>query len=215
MWFIRHDQNLRTQPPSDKTKAKCYWVPMAKSWQRTWRSWSEAFETSSVLVGLMILITFLDAVLPIDLRVFGIRPRTTLGLIGIAFAPLLHANFAHLFANAVPLLVLLFLLFAQPRYSPQRTLAWLWMGSGVGTWLIGRGDAIHIGASSLIYGLVVYLIATGWWLRNWRSILVSVVVVILYGGIFFGVLPHRGIVSWEGHLAGAVTGLVVAWSQHA
>jgi membrane associated rhomboid family serine protease len=187
---------------------------MPNPWKRTWRSWSEALEISSLLVGVIILMTVLDWLLPIDLRVFGIRPRTMLGLLGIVFAPLLHAGFPHLFANAVPLLVLLILLFAQRSYRPAQTLAWIWIGSGVGTWLIGRSGAIHIGASSLIYGLVVYLIMAGWWLRSWGSIGVAAVVLVLYGGIFYGVLPQRSLVSWEGHLAGALTGLLVAWSQH-
>ena len=69
---------------------------------------------------------------------------------------------------------------------------------------------MHIGASSLIYGLVVYLIAAGWWMRSWRSGLVALGVLAFYGGIFYGVLPQRGIVSWEGHLAGAVAGFLVA-----
>src|ERR1044071_6171305 len=123
---------------------------MATTWRRTWRSWSEAFQISSLLVGLMILIAVLDWLLPIDLRALGIRPRSFLGLIGIVCGPLLHAGFPHLFANAVPLFVLLILLFAEPRYTPGRTLTWIWIGAGVGTWLIGRGGAIHIGASSLI-----------------------------------------------------------------
>jgi membrane associated rhomboid family serine protease len=169
---------------------------------------------SSLLVGLMVLVTLLEWLLPFDLRVFGIVPRTPAGLVGIVFAPLLHMGFAHLFANAFPLWVLLILLFGQRAYFPERTLGWIWLGSGLGTWLIGRGGAVHIGASSLIYGLVVYFIAAGWWMRNWRSILLAVVVLVLYGGIFYGVLPQRGMVSWEGHLAGAVTGLLVARAQH-
>jgi membrane associated rhomboid family serine protease len=135
--------------------------------------------------------------------------------VGIVFSPLLHLGFAHVFANAFPLFVLLILLFAQRAYSPNRTLALIWFGSGLGTWLIGRGGAVHIGASSLIYGLVVYLIAAGWWLRSWQSILVAVLVLVFYGGIFSGVLPQQGIVSWEGHLAGAIAGLLVAWRTHA
>jgi membrane associated rhomboid family serine protease len=168
-----------------------------------------------LLVGLMALLTLLDYVLPIDLRVFGIVPRTVFGLGGILLSPLLHLNFAHLLANALPLWILLVLLFAEPTYHPERTLAWIWLGSGVGTWLIGRGGAVHIGASSLIYGLVVYLIAAGWWMRSWRSVLIAIAVVIFYGGIFYGVVPQRGMISWEGHLAGALTGLLVAYKAHA
>jgi membrane associated rhomboid family serine protease len=178
-------------------------------------SWADAIEISSLLVGLMILVALLDWWLPIDLRVFGIVPRTPFGLLGIAFGPLLHLGFPHLFANALPLWVLLVLLFANRAYYPEQTLAWIWLGSGLGTWLIGRGGAVHIGASSLIYGLVVYFIAAGWWMRNWRSMLVAVGVLVLYGGIFYGVLPQRGLISWEGHLAGALTGWLVARAHHA
>ena len=97
-----------------------------------------------------------------------------------------------------------------------RGRAWAFSGWGVaGTWLIGRGGSVHIGASSLIYGVAVYLIAAGWWMRSWRSIFVAVAVLFLYGGLFYGLLPQRGIVSWEGHLAGALTGWLVAWRMHA
>jgi membrane associated rhomboid family serine protease len=162
----------------------------------------------------MLLVVLLDWLLPIDLRVFGIIPRTPRGLVGIPLSPLLHLNAAHFFANALPLFVLLMVLLVHPEYEPVSTLTWIWIGSGVGTWLIGRRDSVHIGASSLIYGLVVYLIAASWWLRSWRSVLIAVLVLFLYGGIFYGVVPHRGIVSWEGHLAGAVTGLMVAYRNH-
>src|SRR5262249_55752334 len=151
-----------------------------------------ALELSSVLVGLMFLIAMINPYLPIDLRVFGIVPRTAWGLVGILFAPLLHLGFAHLFANALPLFILLLLLFAERRYHPELTLTLVWLGSGLGTWLIGRGDSVHIGASSVIYGLVVYLIAAGWWLQSWRSALVAIGVLLFYGGIFYGILPQRG-----------------------
>jgi membrane associated rhomboid family serine protease len=127
----------------------------------------------------------------------------------------LHLGFPHLFANATPLFVLLWVLFSHRNYQPERTLALIWLGSGFGTWLIGRPNTVHIGASSLIYGLVVYLIAAGWWLRSWRSVLVAGLVLLFYGGIFYGVLPQRGMISWEGHLAGAVAGLLAARYRHA
>jgi membrane associated rhomboid family serine protease len=183
--------------------------------RRSGQNWADALEISLLLVGLMALITVVDWMLPLDLRVFGILPRTSWGLMGIGFAPLLHASFPHLLANALPLLILLVLLFAQRPYRPERTLALLWLGSGVGTWLIGRGGAVHIGASSLIYGLAVYLVAAGWWMRSWRFVLIAVAVLFFYGGMAYGILPQRGVVSWEGHLAGAITGWLVAWQSHA
>jgi len=178
-------------------------------------TFSDAVAISSLVVGAMILVAVLNRVLPFDLRTFGIVPRRAWGLVGVVFCPLLHLGFAYLFANALPLFVLLVLLFAERRYRPGETLAWIWFGSGLGTWLIGRGNAVHIGASSLIYGLVVYLIAAGWWLRSWSSISVALLVLLFYGGIFYGMLPQPGIVSWEDHLAGAITGFLVARHSHA
>lgn len=145
---------------------------------------------------------------------FGIVPRTLPGLIGIVFSPLLHADFAHLVTNAVPLLILLTILFWDRRYHPWQTLGTIWIISGFGTWLIGRADAVHIGASSLIFGLVAYLILAGLLMRRWRSALVALLVFIVFGGIFYGVLPQDGPISWEGHLSGAIAGLAVAASYH-
>lgn len=142
----------------------------------------------------------------------GILPRTTSGLTGVLFAPLLHGSWGHLMVNTGPLLVLLSLLFMNARYRPWSSLAALWVCSGLGTWLIGRGGTMHIGASGLIYALVAFLIVAGWRLRQWFALLVAIGVVVFYGGLFLGALPwlvERG-VSWEGHLMGAVAGVLVA-----
>jgi len=84
--------------------------------------------------------------------------------------------------------------------------------SGLGTWVIGR-SSIHIGASGVIYGVVTYLIAAAWRLRSWRSALLAILILFLYGGIFYGMLPQTGPISWEAHLSGAVAGVAVAWTQ--
>jgi membrane associated rhomboid family serine protease len=149
----------------------------------------------------------------LTLDLFGIVPRTLPGLAGILFSPLLHANFAHLAANAIPLLILLTLLFWDRRYRPWSTLTSIWLVSGLGTWLIGRSGSIHLGASSIVFGLVAYLILAGVLLRSWRSALIAILVCLAFGGIFYGVLPQAGPISWEGHLCGAIAGLAAAWSN--
>ena len=174
----------------------------------------QAAQISVASVSVLFLVEGFDFLTSFSLDQFGIVPRTRAGLIGIFFSPLLHANFTHLIANAVPLLVLLILLFWDRHYYPVRTLALIWLASGLGTWLIGRGNAVHIGASSIIFGLVAYLIASGLWMRSWRSAFVAALVLLLYGGIFFGVLPQPGPISWEGHLTGAVAGLWAAKRNH-
>jgi membrane associated rhomboid family serine protease len=147
----------------------------------------------------------------LDVRAFGILPRTARGLIGIVFAPLLHGNLPHLIANTVPLLVLVSVLGWHSRGRALPALSGLWLLSGMGTWLIGRPGTLHIGASGVIYGLIAYLIAGGFWLRNWRAIVVAITVLLVYGGVVWGILPQASHVSWEGHLSGAVSGIVMAW----
>jgi membrane associated rhomboid family serine protease len=165
-----------------------------------------AVRTSALLVGALLLTFLLDWLLRFPFREYGIVPRTVRGLSGVVCGPLLHANGAHLMANATPLFVLLTLLFWDRHYHPVRTLALIWVASGLGTWLIGRGGAVHLGASSLVYGLVAYLVVAGLLGRSWRSAVVALLVLAAYGGIIYGLLPQRGPISWEGHLSGAVAG---------
>ena len=172
-----------------------------------------AIETSAMLVGLLFAIRAADLLLGLRLNRFGIVPRTGPGLIGILFSPLLHGSAAHLGANAAGLFFLLVALFLDKRYQPVETIGSIWIVSGLGTWLIGR-PAVHIGASSIIYGLVTYLISSGFWMRSWRAVFVAILVILSYGGIVYGMMPQTGIISWEGHLSGALAGWLAARRQH-
>jgi membrane associated rhomboid family serine protease len=179
----------------------------------------DAIGEAAACVALLAIVKGIELLLGISLAGFGILPRDPHGLIGVIFAPLLHGSLAHLLANSGPLFVLLVLLLMDSRYRPGATITWIWLVSGLGTWILGRaGDAenpiVHIGASSIIYGLVSYLIAAGFRMRSWRPICTSLAVGLAYGGIFYGVLPNDGLISWEGHLAGAVAGLWAADRQH-
>ena len=161
------------------------------------------------MVSCLFLVMALEIIFRQSLLQYGIRPRTIAGLPGIVFSPLLHGSVSHLLANAVPLLVLLILLRGNPAYHPNRTLSLIWVASGLGTWLIGRGNATHIGASSIVFGLVAFLIVAGFQLKRWLPAAVALLVFLLYGGIFFGALPQAGPISWEGHLCGIIAG---AWT---
>jgi membrane associated rhomboid family serine protease len=173
-----------------------------------------ALEVSARLVAVPFLMYLLQVALPAPWGLLGILPRTETGLVGVLFAPLLHANLAHLVSNATPLFVLLLLLFSDSRYRPEPTLAAIWLASGMGTWLIGRGDAVHIGASGIVFGLVSYLIVSGLMMRSWRAASVALVVLFLFGGVFLGALPQPGPISWEGHLCGAAAGVWSARYTH-
>lgn len=161
---------------------------------------------STHFVLLLIIVEVLDQVTPFPLDALGIYPRTLQGLIGIVFSPLLHAGFAHLASNLIPLWILLLLLGSDRRYEPAATLGAIWLVSGFGTWLIGRGGAVHIGASSLVFGLATFLMASVFYRRSWRAIFVALGVFLVFGGMFVGVLPTRAAISWEGHLCGALAG---------
>jgi membrane associated rhomboid family serine protease len=171
-------------------------------------SFASAVKISAILVSVMALVYVAECLFR-PVAKLGITPRTGPGLLGILFAPLLHVTWEHLAANAPPLFLLLVLLFWDRRYQAWRALATIWVASGAGTWLIGRGGAMHVGASSVIYGLAAYLIVSGFLMGSWRGFFTGILVFLVYGGIFYGVLPHAGPISWEGHLCGAIAG---AWT---
>lgn len=140
---------------------------------------------------------------------FGILPRHTGGLLGIALAPLLHGSFLHLFNNSLPIVVLgTAMLHVYPN-SGMRALPMLYLGSGLAVWLLGR-TSIHIGASGVIYGMLAFVFFSGVFKRDARGISVSLLVFFLYGSMTWGILPQGGGISWESHLAGAVLGTIGA-----
>ncbi|APW62902.1 rhomboid family intramembrane serine protease [Paludisphaera borealis] len=143
---------------------------------------------------------------------FGVVPRTVGGLVGIAAMPFLHASFAHLLGNTVPLFILLTIL-AGSRAQSWKIVAGITFLSGFLLWVFGR-PAIHIGASGLVFGLITFLIASGLLERRPIPLLVSVLVGFLYGGsLVFGVVPGlQSGVSWDGHLCGAVAGGAAAYA---
>jgi membrane associated rhomboid family serine protease len=183
------------------------------------RSFLDAVEMSAIIVLIMFGMYYANLALGGRMNAFGILPRTLWGLLGIVFSPLLHYNYAHLATNCLSLFILLIILFLHREYRPKVAFISIWVFSGLGTWLIGRAwhgnqPIFHIGASAVIYGLVTYLVAAAWWLRSWSSAVWAIVILFLYGGIFYGALPQPGIISWEGHLSGAIAGVLVARRQH-
>jgi membrane associated rhomboid family serine protease len=169
---------------------------------------------SSMLIPLIIWAVFLLNFLlwGIELRMFGIHPRTSLGLLGIVFAPFLHAGWQHIIANTIPLLILLPLLYIFYENIKYRVILFSILIGGFAVWLIGKSGTVHIGASGLVFSLMAFLIAAGIFRFSWKSFLIALGVLILYGGAMLqGVLPEEGI-SWEGHLFGALAGIFLAWA---
>jgi len=143
------------------------------------------------------------------LSVWGILPRTTPGLIGIPLSPFLHGSFNHVLSNTIPFLVLGGLVAFQGSQKLVGVSLFIVVVGGLAVWLIGR-SAIHVGASGLVFGYFGYLVASGWYDRRPGTILAAIAVVVLYGGLLFGLLPTQGFVSWEAHLFGLMAGVLVA-----
>ncbi len=136
---------------------------------------------------------------------FGIE-----GLLGILVAPMIHGNRLHLVSNTIPLLFLGTALFFFYEKIGRTVFFRCYFITNILVWLLSPRMSFHIGASGLIYGLSSFLIVFGFLRRDFLSLLISVGVIIAYGGIFYGILPTDSSISWESHLAGAVVGMVTA-----
>lgn len=156
----------------------------------------------------MWLVFFLQITV-IDLSFFGIVPRTIVGLIGIFTAPLLHGHYYHLVSNTIPLLFLGSVLFFFYRRIASTVFLRGYFWTNILVWIFAR-PANHIGASGLVYSLAFFLIFFGIFRRDFASISISIIVLMLYGGVFYGVLPSDPIISWESHFAGALVGIFTA-----
>ena len=141
---------------------------------------------------------------------YGVYPRDFEGLRGILFSPFIHGNLEHLYNNSIPLLILLAALRFFYRKQSMRVIGLGILVSGVLTWIIGR-ESYHIGASGLIYVLVSFVFFKGVMTKYYRLVALSLTVIMLYGGMVWYVFPDvEAGISWEGHLAGLITGFAFA-----
>ena len=155
------------------------------------------------------LIHLLDRGLVLDLNRWGIAPREWSGLIGVVLAPLLHGDLEHLIGNSVPLFVLGWsLMYFFPTIAGKVVL-FAWTFTGVGVWLSARAN-VHIGASGVVYALAAFLFVSGLLRRQRTQMGLSLLIVFLYGSMFWGIFPILPRVSWESHLWGAINGVVLA-----
>lgn len=147
------------------------------------------------------------------LYTYGVSPREFFGLKGIVFSPFIHSatdSFKHIFNNSAPLFVLTY--FFMVSYKPifTKVIVFIWFFSGICVWLAAR-DNYHIGASGVIYGLAFFLFFSGIFSKNKRLIAISLIVVFLYGSMIWGIFPTDERISWEGHLIGGISGVIMAF----
>jgi membrane associated rhomboid family serine protease len=166
------------------------------------------------MVGVMWLLEVFDIV-GAGFDSEGIHPRDVDALPGIAFAPFLHAGWGHLIGNTIPFLILGAAIALSGLARTAAVVGIVALVGGFGTWLLGPGNTNHIGASGLVFGFAAYLIARGVYSRRPLHLAVGLIVLGVYGTtLLFGLMPTPG-VSWQGHLFGAVGGVVAARALHA
>ncbi|MEG4319554.1 MULTISPECIES: rhomboid family intramembrane serine protease [unclassified Microcoleus] len=144
------------------------------------------------------------------LNAYGIRPRSIDGLEGILLMPFLHGSFAHLAANTLPFLTFGWLIMLREISDFFIVSAVTVLVSGLGVWLTGAPNSVHIGASGLIFGYFGFLLLRGYFERSFTSIMISLIVGFFYGGLIWGVLPSQPGVSWQAHFFGFVGGVLAA-----
>lgn len=171
-----------------------------------------SFIVPMAFVAIIWLVKCVEVVFHLDFSSLGIKPLQVDGLPGIVCFHFLHGSWSHLFANTLPIIVLGFCLYYF--YKPIATKIWLliMLSTGLLVWCGARGG-IHIGASALIYGLAYFLMISGFIRRNRSLVIVSLLVIFLYGSLIWGLYPKYAIenhISWEGHLAGFVMGIALA-----
>ena len=147
------------------------------------------------------------------LTAWGILPRQASGLSGIPLAPFLHDGLWHAASNTLPLLILGSLMIVSGRARFWAMTTGIVLLGGFLVWLFAR-NALHVGASGLVFGYFGALLSRAYFERNLLSIAIACATVLLYGGILWGILPLRSYVSFEGHLFGLVAGVVMAWLSH-
>ena len=172
---------------------------------RLWR----AAVASGVFVALLWLCFGIQQTF--DWSALTVTPHTTEGLLGLLTAPLLHGSFGHILANSGALLMLGTLAgFVYPQ-ATLRALPLLWLGSGLGAWLLGQPESHHLGASGISHGLGFLVFTLGLLRRDRASIAAGMIVFFLYGGMLMTIFPREAGVSWESHLGGALAGVLAAF----
>lgn len=175
--------------------------------------------TMGALAGVMLVLQVVNTVSGYALNPqLGLLSRQIAGLDGILFAPVLHGGWGHFFGNLTLLVLLGLLLFVAGVREFVIVTATVWLLGGVGVWLFGPSDTVTIGSSSLVYGWLAYLVARGVFTRSPWQLLIGVVLVLLLGSVLWTGIVHTAWVdlvsgtniSWQGHLFGAIGGVLAA-----
>jgi membrane associated rhomboid family serine protease len=170
----------------------------------------DGFALVAAMVAIMWVTEVVDTIDQHRLDGWGIRPHDPDRLVGILTAPFLHSGFDHLISNTVPFVALGFAIALNGAARVLAVTAVVMLVGGLGTWVIGPPDSVHIGASGLVFGYAAYLLSRGVFNRSALELAIGAVVAAIWGSaLLSGLLPQDGI-SWQGHLCGGIGGVVAA-----
>ncbi len=158
----------------------------------------------------MWIVKFYEYSFDLNFARYGIYPRKINNLTGILLSPFIHGSFDHLISNSAPFLILGSSLFYFYKESAYKVFLLIWILSGFWVWIAGR-PAYHIGASGMVYGFASFIFFSGLLNKNKSLLSISLLVVFLYGSMVWGVLPLKPHISWESHLLGVITGLILSF----
>jgi membrane associated rhomboid family serine protease len=164
-----------------------------------------------VMVAVMWVLEIVDQLFGAGFDRYGIEPRDTDGLGGIAAAPFLHAGFDHLIGNTIPFLVLGAVIALNGLVRVLATTAIIMLVAGLGTWLVAPAGTVHVGASGVVFGYAAYLIARGIFSRSMLQLAVGAIVLLIYSTTLLSALVPTPGISWQSHLFGAIGGVLAAW----
>ena len=145
-----------------------------------------------------------------DAAAYGIMSRRMWGIPGIITGPMVHGSWKHLISNTFPLFVLTGITIYFYRKVAMRAFWMIYFMTGSAVWLFAR-PVSHIGASGIVYGLVSFIFWNGIFRRSLRSIILALIVMLVYSGMFFGILPDQEGISWESHLLGSMAGIFASF----
>jgi membrane associated rhomboid family serine protease len=167
-----------------------------------------------IFVSVPWLVYCINFFVPVDLRLYGLRPRNLEGLWGIFLCPFLHGNLNHLIANTGALFVLLLISLSFGRKLTTIAVSVIALMGGGLVWVFGQPDTVHIGSSGIIFGLLGFLLFVGIFRREKTALVVSLAIFVLYGGALWSLFHQIPGISWAGHFFGFLTGsLAASWTS--
>lgn len=171
----------------------------------------QSIRVPTIILLILWIIQGFQMITSLNLGWLGVYPRHEVGIKGIFTSPFIHSHdIMHLINNSVPLFVGLAMILFFYRRVAGKAILLIYLLTGFGVWLFGR-PVLHIGASGVVYGLISFIFWNGIFRRNLKSIVLALIILMLYSGMFLGILPNQPGISWESHLIGAIAGITVAY----